>query len=345
MPLDLSTILPNVTQSLNGTGFLFGAGSSREAGYPMMPELTRQVIAMLSATERSLVDDVLKAVGTVYDDATATPNIEQLSDFIIAHAINSSDPRCVTLEARLREVIVEKIIAVVSPTLDHHLRFFETLKRRAFGLPCTVWIFTTNYDLLFEAAAAQAGVTVENGFCGATERYFYPAQFRSTSGTVAGGKFAPNSTLTVKLVKLHGSISWFEESAKFYERHPSALVGKAKRVMILPRRRKVMDTLTPPYDSLFTQASKVMGNECKYLVSCGFSFGDEHINQQLLMPGLQSNRCRLFALCHEEPAGLAELKKLPTVRAGFSTHLLTDGKVIAGATDLWMFSRFVSLFE
>jgi hypothetical protein len=115
--------------------------------------------------------------------------------------------------------------------------------------------------------------------------------------------------------------------------------------MILPRRRKVMDTLAPPYDALFTQASKVLGNECKYLVSCGFSFGDEHINQQLLTPGLQSNRCRLFGLCQEEPPGMAELKKLPTVRGGFSTHLLADGKSATGTTDLWMFSRFVTLFE
>jgi hypothetical protein len=31
MAPDLSVILPNVSQSLNGTGFLFGAGASREA--------------------------------------------------------------------------------------------------------------------------------------------------------------------------------------------------------------------------------------------------------------------------------------------------------------------------
>ncbi len=60
-----------------------------------------------------------------------------------------------------------------------------------------------------------------------------------------------------------------------------ALASSARRVMVLPRRRKVMDTMTPPYDTLFTQASKVLGGECKYLVSCGFNFADEHINQQL----------------------------------------------------------------
>jgi len=199
--------------------------------------------------------------------------------------------------------------------------------------------------LLFETAAARVGVVVENGFCGTTERYFNPAQFRSISGGVTAGRFSPSNNLTVKLVKLHGSISWTEEFSTFYERHPAALAAGARRVMVLPRRKKVMDTMTPPYDTLFTQASKVLGGECKYLVSCGFSFADEHINQQLLLPVMQANRCRLFALSQEEPAGLAAFKALPNFGAGFSTHLHMTGKAVAATTDAWQFSKFVGLFE
>lgn len=61
MALNLSVILPNVSQSLNGTGFLFGAGASREAGYPMMPALTREVVKALSAADRAVLEEVLKA--------------------------------------------------------------------------------------------------------------------------------------------------------------------------------------------------------------------------------------------------------------------------------------------
>ena len=105
-----------------------------------------------------------------------------------------------------------------------------------------------------------------------------------------------------------------------------------------------MDTLTPPYDTLFTQVSKAIGGECKYLVSCGFSFGDEHINQQLLLPAMQANKCRLFALSQEEPVGIAAFKLLPNFSAGFGTHFHINGKSVADTTDVWQFSKFINLF-
>jgi len=345
MPIDLAAILPNISQSLNGTGFLFGSGTSREAGYHMMPSLTRSVISALTHTERAILDDVLRAGSTTYDEITATPNIEQLADLVIAHWTNSSEARFGLLESRLRDLIVHEILSVTNPNLDHHCKFFEALKKRSFGLPSTVWIFTTNYDLLFETAASKVGVPLENGFSGSTERFFDPVKFRSTDGVVSGHSFTPSSQLTVKLIKLHGSISWIGETSKFFERHPAALDPAASRVMVLPRRRKVMDTLTPPYDTLFTHASRVLGGECKYLVSCGFSFADEHINQQLLLPVMQANRCRLFALSQEEPAGIAAFKPLPNFSAGFETHAHVRTKADPTTTDAWKFSKFVSLFE
>ena len=77
MSIDLQTILPNVSSSLDGTGFLFGAGTSLEAGYPLMPGLTRQVIGLLSAGERAVLDGILAADGIVYDDAIAAKTSSQ----------------------------------------------------------------------------------------------------------------------------------------------------------------------------------------------------------------------------------------------------------------------------
>jgi hypothetical protein len=47
MPLSLNQLLPSAGQSLEGIGFLFGAGASYEAGYPLMSTLTQQVVAKL----------------------------------------------------------------------------------------------------------------------------------------------------------------------------------------------------------------------------------------------------------------------------------------------------------
>ena len=265
MSLDLATILPNITHSLEGTGFLFGAGTSVEAGYPMMSGLTRKVVGALKPGERAVLDEVLHAAGLLYNDMDAKPNIEELADLVIAHAINSNDARCTALENTFRELVVQEILSVKNPILDNHIQFFRALSKRTFGRPCTVWIFTTNYDLLFEVAAAKAGVLLENGFSGSTERFFNPSQFRTTSGEVVGNHFTPNNQLTVKLVKLHGSISWTTDVGQIFERHPDALAGAANRVMILPRRKKVMEALAPPHETLFAYMSRVLGAECKYL--------------------------------------------------------------------------------
>ena len=146
------------------------------------------------------------------------------------------------------------------------------------------------------------------------------------------------------LVKLHGSLSWTANSGLLVEQHPSSLEPLAPRTMVLPRRKKVMDTLSSPFDKLFSQASRVIGSECKYLVSCGFSFGDEHINEALLLPPLRAGRCRLIALCETEPPVFPEFGKLPTVSGAFSTHAWFNLGPVPETTDLWRFSSFAAAF-
>lgn len=344
MPLGLNQLLPSLGHSLEGIGFLFGAGASFEAGYPLMSTLTRQVVAKLNVAQRGALDAVLAATAQAYDDASATPNIEEISDLTIAHALNSGDPAFAALEQQFRALIVEALLSVSSPSIGHHVAFFEALKKRTFGLPCSVWIFTTNYDVVLETAAALAGVRLENGFAGSTTRFFDIGQLGQVHGSSDGQRFTPYPGLIVKLIKLHGSLSWAPQGGLLVEQHPNSLGPTTIRTMVLPRRRKVMDTLSPPYDQLFAQASRVIGSECKYLVSCGYSFSDEHINQAVLLPALRSGRCRLTALCDAEPGGLADFKSMPTVSAAFSTHAWSNLAATPETTDLWRFSSFAAAF-
>lgn len=348
MAFNLVDILPNTSQSLDGTCFIFGAGASTEAGYPMMPALTRQVIAKLPVNDRQILDQILAASSIVYDDSVAKPNIEEIADLVIAHATNSGIAIHHQLENKLRELVVAELLQVKSPDLSNHIKFIEALRRRAFGLKCCVWIVTTNYDLLFEAAAACARVPVVNGFCGTTTRFFDPSVFDQVVGSVSGGRFTPASQLTIKLVKLHGSLSWFTDGigdTNLFEIHPDAIGISAARVMVLPRRKKVIDTLAFPYDQIFSRTSRMIGTECRYLVSCGFSFGDDHINQSLVIPQLKSGRCRLTALCKDEPEGIASFKAFPSFNAGFSDCSIVQGVSATATTELWQFSKFVQLFE
>lgn len=342
--LTLDQLLPSLSQSLNGIGFLFGAGASSQAGYPLMTALTRQVIAGLTSSEQADFATVLSAAGRTYDAVAATPNIEEIADLTIAHSINSGSPRFTNLEQRMRELIVQTLLSVTNPNLDHHIRFFQGLKSRTFGLPSTVWIFTTNYDVLLETAAAMAGVRLESGFSGATTRFLDVARIGQVCGSTDGQKFLPHSGLVVKLIKLHGSLSWYVDRGQVLEQHPASLMPATPRTMVLPRRRKVMDTLSHPYDQLFAQASRIIGTECRYLISCGFSYGDEHINQSILLPALRAGRCRLTALCGFDPPGLSDIKALPTFQGAFPSHAWAGAAQTTDTTNLWQFDQFAQAF-
>jgi hypothetical protein len=344
MCLTLTTLLPNISSSLERTGFLFGSGTSFEAGYPMIGELTRNVVEKLTPNENAVLNEALSALSLIYNELNAIPNIEKISDIVIAHGINSNDLRFKMLENRLRELIIQEILSIKNINLDNHIHFFRALMNRSFGRHCIVWIFTTNYDLLFEIAAAKAGVVIENGFSGCIERFFNPNTFSTIYGKITGKKFIRNNQLVIKLVKLHGSISWISEDGQIFERCHNDNINTADRTMVLPRCKKIMETLSQPYETLFSYMRNILGKECKYLVSCGFSFNDEHINNNIILPSLQSGNIRMFTLNEFEPNGVANFKSLKSFNGGYSDKLFLSGNVKAHGTNAWQFSQFVKLF-
>lgn len=345
MSFAASQIFPGIETGLNKIGFLFGAGTSKEAGYPLMPDLTKLVIDNLGATNKATFEEVLAAKGLIYDPATGTPNIEVISDLVIEYFVSTEDSKYSDLETAIRKLIVDSILAVNDPDLSHHVRFLEALKQRAHGNPATVTLITTNYDVLFELAAGEVGLRMETGFEGPLHRSFDPSVFDLRRGTVEKSRFIERPELSLNIFKLHGSISWFADKGRAIESGVDFKNTGLERKMILPRRRKVMDTLSEPFDQLFTRASRVLGSKCKYLASCGFSFGDKHINDQLLYPKLRDGHIRLVALCGEEPDCLGELKAFPPFHAGFPDNCFIDHKNTGVGTDLWKFSALAKLLH
>lgn len=345
MSLTLSQLFPGIESGLNRIGFLFGAGSSREAGYPLMGELTKSVISNLSSLSREVLDEILLDKGLSYNDSNGDPNIEFLSDLITEYFVATQAQKYETLASEIRKLIVENILLVTSPDLTHHVRFLEALKRRAHGTTSTITILTTNYDVLFELAAAEVGVRIETGFDGALKRFFDPALFDLVRGSVDKSRFSSRNELQVNLIKLHGSVSWVREGSRFFESALDLHSTSPERAMILPRRSKILDTLSDPFDQLFTRASRTLGSQCQFLVSCGFSFSDKHINDQLILPKLSAGKMRLTALCGQEPECLSDLQKFLPFHAGFPSNCFIDQKDTGVGTNLWQFSALASLLD
>ena len=345
MSLTLSQLFPGIETGLNRIGFLFGAGTSKEAGYPLMGDLTKTVVSNLHPVLKTTLDEILTAKGLTYNPAAGTPNIEILSDLVTEYFVTTQEPKYGDLESDIRKLKVDVILSVTDPDLTHHVRFLEALKRRAHGTSSTVTILTTNYDVLFELAAGEVGVRVETGFDGPLRRQFDPTVFDLVRGTVDKKRFTPRSELHVNIIKLHGSVSWLKHGGRVFESGLDLRSVTPERALVLPRRRKVMDTLVEPFDQLFTRASRTLGANCQFVVACGFSFSDKHINDQLIVPKLSAGKIRLTALCGEEPDCLGELKKFPPFHAGFPTNCYVDHKDTGTGTDLWKFSALARLLE
>jgi len=345
MSFTLSQLFPGIETGLNRIGFIFGAGTSKEAGYPLMGDLTKTVVANLSPALKITLDEILVAKSLTYNPAVGTPNIEVLSDFVTEYFVTTLESKYENLESEIRRLIVDAILSVTSPDLTYHVRFLEALKRRAHGTSSIVTILTTNYDVLFELAAAEVGIHVETGFDGPLRRQFDPTVFGLARGTVDRTRFTQRSELHVNIIKLHGSVSWLKHGGRVFESGIDLRSVTPERALVLPRRRKVMDTLSEPFDQLFTRASRTLGSNCQYVVACGFSFGDKHINDQLIIPRLRSGRIRLTALCGEEPDCIGELKQFPSFHAGFPATCFIDQKDTGTGTDLWKFSALTQLIE
>lgn len=345
MSFTLSQLFPGIETGLNKIGFLFGAGTSKEAGYPLMGDLTKTVVSNLPSPLKGVLDEILNAKALTYDSATGTPNIEILSDLVTEYFVTTQESKYGDLESDIRRLIVDAILSVTTPDLTHHVRFLEALKRRAHGTSSTVTILTTNYDVLFELAAGEVGVRVETGFDGPLRRVFDPAVFDLARGSVDKTRFTHRSELHVNIIKLHGSVSWLRDGGRVFESGLDLRSSTPERALVLPRRRKVMDTLSEPFDQLFTRAFRTLGSNCQFVVACGFSFGDKHINDQLIFPKLNAGKIRLTALCGEEPECLDELKRFPPFHAGFPTNCFIDQKDTGTGTDLWKFSALAQLLE
>ena len=189
--MSIEEFVPKVGTSIDNLGFLFGAGTSFESGYPLVSGLTKAVVGALPAEDRTALEEALTARGLNYEDSSGLPNIEEISDVVIEHHTNSQLPRFQNLKDRLRELVRDAILDVSHPDISNQVALLERLKRRAFDRPTNVWFFTTNYDLLLEEACAEVGLKLINGFCGATNRFFSEQEFSVISGTTAGARFTP----------------------------------------------------------------------------------------------------------------------------------------------------------
>lgn len=185
------------------------------------------------------------------------------------------------------------------------------LVRRTTILPRQATVFTTNYDLFIEKAAAACPSTILNdGFSrpaslGHRMKYSSRNFFRATYNT--GNLYEYKVEIPcINLIKLHGSLSWMKnkddillrvEAMKLLddsESHEEQMKFITACAVVLPQAAKFCETLMDRtyYDLLRIYANS-LDRENTVLIAFGFSFGDEHI-RDIAMRALKNPTLRLM---------------------------------------------------
>lgn len=148
-------------------------------------------------------------------------------------------------------------------------------------------IFTTNYDLYSEIALDKLGIHYVNGFSGGIKKYFNPTIFNyalAEKMDLSQSKWSVIDNF-IYLYKIHGSLNWIqdEEDTKLFRvreiQETSYDNLKAKEViMIHPTPLKQNASMGSPYSDLFREFQKKLMQNNNVLITLGYSFSDEHIN-------------------------------------------------------------------
>ncbi|KGV51212.1 SIR2-like domain protein [Burkholderia pseudomallei MSHR4003] len=191
-------------------------------------------------------------------------------------------------------------------------------------------MFTTNYDLAVEWSAESIDLQVVNGFLGVHGRRFSPHSFDlGFRNTQARGE-ARFGVYNIYLAKLHGSLTWREDSGQVYEVQAALaragiqsfledLTKTELGFMVMPRAAKYMQTVGYVLGELFRRFSEFLSRPQTSLLICGYGFGDEHINR-LLTSALLNPTLQLVVYSPEfsgnvlDPALPAALRKLLSLR-------------------------------
>jgi len=194
----------------------------------------------------------------------------------------------IQMEMTIRKTIATQVtpdesLIPASIPHDRFARWIKNITRRR-----AVEIFTTNYDILIERSLEHARMPVFDGFIGTHRPFFYPE-------SVENDDLIPKEW--VRLWKIHGSVNWHKNGkAKNIHRGPLSKDG----LYILPSHLKYDESRKQPYQSFIFRLAKVLSHNDALMITCGYSFGDQHINE-IIFNALDNNiKCHVIALLYND---------------------------------------------
>lgn len=269
-------------------GFLFGAGTSLakkgkdSLTVPAIGQMTKDIVKELSEENEdnkfALAEIEIELKGN-YNIETVLSNLEQKS-----HLLSGENKLNGLKKDQFDELIMkvkEKVRKKVSVHKDAsgnrignekianlvQTDFAQWIGQAERKYP--IEIFTSNYDFLFELGLEFYEIPYYDGFCGSFRPFFNPESVEEFS-------YLPNDT---KVWKIHGSLGWHYEleTGRILRVNPDE-----NDILIYPSSLKYQESKKQPYESLMDRLSNFLRQDDSILFTCGYSWGDEHINSRII---------------------------------------------------------------
>lgn len=176
--------------------------------------------------------------------------------------------------------------------LEGHKTFLRRMARRRMRSP-RLKVFTTNYDLCFEAAAALIGITPIDGFSFTQPRRFDPRFFAFDIVRRAKGQDETHDFVegVFQLLKIHGSVDWdIKDEGILQSLKPE------RPCLVYPASTKFEQSYSQPHLEIMSQFQGILREPNTCLVTVGFGYNDNHLTGPILAAADSNPSLRLLAV-------------------------------------------------
>lgn len=297
---------------------------------PLIPDirgLTKYVTDSMAASE-TYKESFAALLGRFAGGIPAEPTIEDILSHIRAlHDVlrnGSLDGLTKELLGTLDTEICRLTTEVVNADLPATITPYHRLANWIAGVnrAHAVEVFTPNYDLLMEQALEAYKIPYFDGFIGSKQAFF---DLTSMENDTLPARWA-------RVWKVHGSINWWRTNGEEVVRTLDPSEGD--RQMIYPSHLKYDQSRRMPYLAMLDRLRAFLARGQAVLVTCGYSFADQHLNE-VILHGLRSNPTAIcFGLLFGPRANYPEALKKASVHPNLSL-LAADGAVLGTINKDW----------
>jgi hypothetical protein len=302
-----------------------------EGEWPLIPaiqELTQKVNQELLKPEKSELrySDFIEEIEKEGKDPE---NIElilsfarSLKDVSIGGAVRGfTQEELINIEKEICNIIAGLINVELPNEITPYHKFASWIA--SIDRERAIEIFTTNYDLLIEQALEETFVPYFDGFVGARNTFFDLRAIEENA--------IPNHW--TRLWKIHGSLNWYQSNNTVH-RSTGENIQNQESHLIYPSHLKYDQSRKMPYLALIDHLTNSIKNESGILITTGYSFNDEHINDSILNALKANPTSMVIALLYGELSEYPRAVEIARRRPNISLWAF-DKAIIGTKEGIW----------